>query len=297
MWGAPSPSRCPFPNRHAFFQGFLPASIAAISSIFAAYDLLLVFGAAVFRYHQYEPGAYLTSGTRLISLHSDAYEAARAPMGRSFVTDLKDALSRLSEQIEPKLSQLPKPKALIAAAESTADFIRPERLFDLIDHLAPQNVVYTNEATSTNSILWERLSLNGQGSYYFAAAGGLGFAMPAAIGIQLALPHKRVVAIIGDGSANYTISALWTAAQYRIPVIFIILKNGSYGALQWFASVLKAEDVPGIEIPNIDFVQLAQGYGVEAHHPQSDAEFIEIFNHALDSSTPTLIEVSTVEGV
>lgn len=293
VWGAPSPSRCPFPNRHAFFQGFLTASIAAISSTFAAYDLVLVFGAPVFRYHQYDPGPYLRTGTRLISFHSDAYEAARAPMGRSFVTDLKDCLHRLSQHVEAKLYPVPKAKAVIAAAESRDGVIQPERLFDLIDHLAPAHVVYTNEATSTNSILWERLSLNGQGSYYFAAAGGLGFGLPAAIGIQLALPHKRVVAIIGDGSANYTISALWTAAQYQIPVIFIILKNGSYGALQWFAGVLQADDIPGIEIPDIDFVQLAQGYGVHAYHPQSDAAFIEIFNHALDSNTPTLIEVNT----
>jgi benzoylformate decarboxylase len=86
------------------------------------------------------------------------------------------------------------------------------------------------------------MNLRHPGSYYFPAAGGLGFGLPAAVGVQLAQPQRRVVALIGDGSANYGITALWTAAQYRVPVVFIILKNGTYGALRWFAGVLKAED-------------------------------------------------------
>jgi benzoylformate decarboxylase len=62
-------------------------------------------------------------------------------------------------------------------------------------------------------------------SYFFPGAGGLGFGLPAALGVQLALPQRRVIAFIGDGSANYSITGLWTAAQHRIPVIFIILKT------------------------------------------------------------------------
>ena len=85
------------------------------------------------------------------------------------------------------------------------------------------------------------------GSYYFGAAGGLGFAMPAALGVQLAEPSRRVIAVIGDGSANYSITALWTAARYKIPVVFLIMKNGTYGALRWFAEVLKVDAVPGLE--------------------------------------------------
>ncbi|MFD2013920.1 thiamine pyrophosphate-dependent enzyme [Acinetobacter vivianii] len=146
------------------------------------------------------------------------------------------------------------------------------------------------------NILWERLNIKGQGSYFFAAAGGLGFGMPAAVGIQLAHTQRRVVAIIGDGSANYSITALWTAAQYKIPVIFIVLKNGTYGALRWFADVLRAENVPGMDVPDIDFTQIAQGYGVEAHRISNDAEFISRFKQALASDQPTLLEIVTVEN-
>src|SRR5580704_91757 len=88
--------------------------------------------------------------------------------------------------------------------------------------LAPSDAIYVNESTSTTDFLWRRLPMQEPGSYYFGAAGGLGFAMPAALGVQLAEPSRRVVAVIGDGSANYSITALWTAARYKIPVVFLI---------------------------------------------------------------------------
>jgi benzoylformate decarboxylase len=96
---------------------------------------------------------------------------------------------------------------------------------------------------------------------FFPEAGGPGFGLPAALGVQLALPQRRVIAVIGDGSANYAITGLWTAAQHRIPVIFIILKNGVYGALEWFAKILHAENVPELRVPAIDFCSIAKGYG------------------------------------
>jgi benzoylformate decarboxylase len=134
------------------------------------------------------------------------------------------------------------------------------------------------------------------GSYYFAAAGGLGFAMPAALGVQLAEPSRRVITIVGDGSANYSITALWTAARNKIPVVFLILKNGAYGALRWFAEMLKVEDVPGLDVPGIDFVSLAKGYGVEGVSAATAEELKQALTTALGSQTPTLIEVPTLAG-
>jgi benzoylformate decarboxylase len=129
--------------------------------------------------------------------------------------------------------------------------------------------------------------------YYFAAAGGLGFAMPAAIGVELAEPERQVIAVIGDGSANFSITALWTAAGYDVPVIYVVMRNGTYGALRWFAGVLGAENVPGLDVPGIDFVSVATGYGVAAWRAESDEQFIEHFTRALKSRKPALIEVHT----
>jgi benzoylformate decarboxylase len=117
--------------------------------------------------------------------------------------------------------------------------------------------------------------------------------MPAAVGVQLAEPERQVIAVIGDGSANYSITALWTAAQYDIPVIYVIMKNGTYGALRWFAGVLGAENVPGLDVPGIDFVAIAKGYGLTTYAAATDEEFTAALKAAIAAGQPALIEVET----
>jgi benzoylformate decarboxylase len=172
--------------------------------------------------------------------------------------------------------------------------LSPQAVLDVIASTAPSDAIYVNESTSTTNFLWRRLPMQEPGSYYFGAAGGLGFAMPAALGVQLAEPSRRVIAVIGDGSANYSITALWTAARYKIPVVFLILKNGTYGALRWFAEVLKVEDVPGLDVPGINFLSLAKGYGVEGVCAATANHLKQALAAALGSQAPTLIEVPTL---
>jgi benzoylformate decarboxylase len=119
----------------------------------------------------------------------------------------------------------------------------------------------------------------------------LGFGLPAAVGVSLARPDRPVVAVIGDGSANYGITALWTAARYRVPVTFVILRNGSYGALQWFAGLLGTPDVPGTDITGLDFTALAAGYGVPATAVTALDELYTELKATTDG--PRLIQVDT----
>lgn len=293
VWIAPSAPRCPFPTRHPCFRGLLPAGIAAISQLLEGHDLVLVLGAPVFRYHQYDPGQYLKPGTRLVSVTCDPLEAARAPMGDAIVADIGAMATALAAAVgdrrQPLPAALPEPEAV----EQDSGALRPETVFDLLNETAPDNAIFLNESTSTTALMWQRLNMRNPGSYYFCAAGGLGFAMPAAVGVQLAEPDRQVIAVIGDGSANYSISALWTAAQYNIPAIFVIMNNGTYGALRWFAGVLQAENVPGLDVPGIDFCSLAQGYGVKALKAQGSDALRGALAEALASNSPVLIEVST----
>jgi benzoylformate decarboxylase len=159
--------------------------------------------------------------------------------------------------------------------------------------LLPPDAIYVNESTSTIEAMWERMRWEKPGSYYFGAAGGLGFGMPAAVGVQLAEPDRQVIAVIGDGSANYSLTALWTAAQHHVPVVFVIMRNGVYGALRWFAGVLDAKGVPALDVPDIDFVSIAKGYGLEAERVDADDAFAAAFARALRAGRPALIEVVT----
>lgn len=294
VWIAPSASRCPFPNRHSCFRGVLPAAISGVSEQLSEHDLIMVIGAPVFRYHQYSPGRYLPDGAQLIHVTSDAQEAARAPMGDALVGDIRIVM----EALLPKLAQsdraMPDPLPIPSPAKpGEAGRLSPESVFDTLNDLSPEDVIYVKESTSTVTAFWQRVEMQHPGSYFFPAAGGLGFGLPAAVGAQLASPDRQVIAVIGDGSANYAISALWSAARYSVPVIFIILKNETYGALRWFSKMLDAENAPGIDVPGMDFCALAQGYGVKAIYTGTRQELEEAFLQALDASYPILIEVPT----
>ncbi|MEV0946733.1 benzoylformate decarboxylase [Rhodococcus sp. NPDC049939] len=292
VWIAPSPARCPFPTRHRSFRGVLPAAVQGVTDALAGHDLILVIGAPVFRYHQFAPGEYLPEGARLIQLTSDPGEAARAPMGDAYVTGMRDSLTRLADAVPGRGATLP-PLEGIPPARTSPDGLHPEQLFALVRETAPGDVVYVKESTSTTGAFWSQMDLSRPNSYYFPASGGLGWGLPAAVGAQLALPDRRVVGLIGDGSANYGITALWTAARYDIPVIIVILKNGTYGALRWFARILDACKAPGLDVPGIDFAAIASGYGVTATSVRTSTDFVAAFEEALADYRPAVIEVET----
>ncbi|WP_043231091.1 thiamine pyrophosphate-dependent enzyme, partial [Pseudomonas sp. CF161] len=253
-----------------------------------------VVGGPVFRYHQFAPGAYLPAGAELVHITCDPGEAARAPMGDALVADIALTLEALVGVV--RQSERPLPEALPRPAPIVEEggLLRPETVFDLIDQLAPKDTIYVKESTSTVGAFWQRVEMREPGSYFFPAAGGLGFGLPAAVGVQLATPERRVVAIIGDGSANYGITALWTAAQYGVAVVFIILKNGTYGALRWFADVLGVSDAPGLDVPGLDFCAIGLGYGVHSLQANTAQEFAAAFSEALAGQRPVLIEVPTL---
>lgn len=295
-WIAPSPARCSFPTRHANFRGVLPASIKGISKLFKGHDLVVVVGAPVFRYHQYEPGDYLPKGTELVHITCDPGEAARAPFGQSIVGGIEAILAQLAEAVRerararaPRVSVIPAPRA-----STEADRLHPDEVFETLNRVSPENSIFVTESTSTPDSFWRYMDLQEQGSYYGPASGGLGFGLPAAVGVQMAKKDRQVFAVIGDGSANFGITGLWTAAQYSIPVVFLILNNGTYGALRWFGDILGTGETPGMDVPEIDFVQLAHGYGVPAQAVGSSKEFEEALEKALAGEGPALIEVRTV---
>ena len=116
------------------------------------------------------------------------------------------------------------------------------------------------------------------------------------MGVALADPIRPVVAIIGDGSAHYSISALRTAVEENIGVIIVLLRNGTYGALDWFADMLDVDKAPGLDLGEVDFVSIARGYGMHAEHAGSADGFDRALSEAIDRAgqgRASLIEVNT----
>jgi benzoylformate decarboxylase len=289
-WAAPSLFRLPFPNRHPLFRGVLPAGIAPVADALSGYDLVLVLGAPVFRYHEYMPGEYLREGTRLLQITDDAEAAARAPIGEAVVTDPGAVVRELLKML-PQHGVEQRDYTRPAELPQGVGALHPEQVFAALRDTQPASTSYVVESTSTNGSWWRQMDLRRGGSYFFPASGGLGFGIPAAVGVALAQPDRPVVGVIGDGSANYGITGLWTAAQQQLPVTYVLLRNGTYGALQWFADLLGTPNVPGTTIPGLDFTRIAEGYGVSAVHA-SDLQHLRALL-AEPTARPRLIQVDT----
>ena len=121
--------------------------------------------------------------------------------------------------------------------------------------------------------------------------------LPAAVGVALAKPDRRTICIIGDGSLMYSIQALWTAAQPRLPLSVIVLHNGGYGAMRAFSQTLNVKGPPGIDLPGIDAVQIAAGFGCAALRIGDAASLEAALANAWRTDGPVLVDVQVDPAV
>ena len=297
VYVAPSPTRCPFPTTHPNFEGVLVPGIKSVRDRLTGHDVVLVMGAATFRYHRWEPANYLEPGTEVIQITQDPREATRAPFGRAVVADVATALADLAEATTDRGNRRgDRGSRTVTAAVRSAEGMTGTEVLDVLNEYVDDSVVYVNETTTLDLDYLERIVIDKPGMYHFPASGGLGFGLPVAVGMALGAPEKTVVATVGDGSANYGLTALYTAAQLGTKTIFVIVNNSGYGALSGFAERMGVPDTPGLTLGAIDFVSLAQGYGVPAGRTTTREEFDAAYREALQSDGPVLID-AVVLGV
>jgi benzoylformate decarboxylase len=166
----------------------------------------------------------------------------------------------------------------------------------------PRDSIVFEEAPSARGAMQRHLPIFEPGTYWTMDSGGLGHGLAAAMGVALAQQQRgpgknrqRVIAMIGDGSAMYSIQALWNAAQLQLPVTVLILNNRRYGALQNFAPHFGFEPgapLVGTDLPALDFVALAAGHGLPASRVSDGAELADALRRALAAEGPVLIEVA-----
>ena len=174
-------------------------------------------------------------------------------------------------------------------------------LFHIIAGLRPPNAVLVNETLSNMRDLLRRWPITQPDSYYTIASGGLGYGLPAAVGIALAERqlgrHRPVVAVIGDGSFQYSVQALWTAAQHELPVVFVVPANAEYAILKSFAKLEDTPGVPGLDLPGLDIAPIARGYGCAAQDAATPGDVRDAFRAALGRKGPSAIVVPISRAV
>ena len=267
-----------------------------IVDLLGGHDLILVIGAPAFTYHVEGTGPHVPEGASLFQLIEDPGVAAWTPVGASVVGNVRLGVEALLAREVPGERALPPPRSMPPVALPNAAGERMSTAFALqtLASVRAAHDIVVEEAPSARSVMQQYLPFSQPGTFYTMNSGGLGYSMPAAVGVAMAHPGRRVIGLIGDGSAMYSIQGLWSAAQARLPITFVILNNRRYAALQDFAPSFgfgPTDPVQGTDLPDLDFVRLAEGMGVRAQRVAQGGELHGVLSQALASGETRLVEI------
>jgi benzoylformate decarboxylase len=290
VWVSPFSARCSFPETHPQFAGFLHASPAQLSDALRGHDLVVVIGAPVFTFHVEGHASIFDGATTIFQITDDSDAASVTPRGTSIIATMKPALAMLLDGL-PETRRAAPAGRVLPPPPKAADPIPVEFLLHTLSTVMPKDAALVEEAPSHRPAMQKFLPMRGQDSFYTMASGGLGHSLPAAVGLALGRPGIRTVCLIGDGSAMYSIQALWTAAQRKLPLTVVVINNQGYGAMRSFSQVMQVRNVPGLELPGIDFVKIAEGMGCDAVRVAKSSELAPALRRALTHQGLSLVEV------
>lgn len=293
VWGAPMSGRCSFPEDHPLFAGFLPAMREKIVSLLSGHDFILALGAPAFAYHVEGSGPHIPAGATLCQITEDPDTAAWSPLGTTAVGSIRLSVQDLLAHPPAHTRAMPARREANARAEPSELMSVAYVLQTLAEVRRPEDIV-VEEAPSARPVMQKYLPFTRSETFFTMDSGGLGYGMPASVGVALGKPGSRVICLIGDGSSMYSIQALWSAAQLKLPITFVILNNRRYAALQDFAPVFgfsPSDVVQGTELPDIDFSSLAAGMGCAAQRITDASALQAALTQALASGKPNVIDV------
>jgi benzoylformate decarboxylase len=289
---SPNSGRCSFPESHPLFAGFLPARKEAIVQHLDGHDLVLALGAPLFTFHQEGFGPFLPTGVELFQLIDDPNTAAWLPTGTSVVASLDLAIADLLARPAPPRRARPKGRRKPPRAKP-GRVISVDFLMQTLAEVRSPDSIIVEEAPSSREAMHTYLPIDRSQGFFTCASGGLGFGVSAAVGMALGKPGAKVIGLVGDGSSMYTIQALWSAGQLRLPVTFVIVRNSRYEALEHFGRVFGMPQTVGTKLPALDFVALAAGHGIEGRRVERPDALAAALRQALEADRPTLVEVVT----
>ena len=320
VYQEPVPYNARFPSDHSACMGDLTRNQKKVRETLEQYDLLLCLGADLLRMSPYSPVEPLPEGMPVIHITERDWELGKNyPTEIAYRADVSETLKALlpvlkgrrsreqAEEAERRLGELAarnwtaqrenaRRDAIEAASSKPVD---PRFLMLRLVEALPDNAIVVEEALTAAPSLASFLPMRDAHSFYGLASGGLGFAVPGAIGISLAQPQRPVVAAIGDGSAMYGIQALWTAAHLKLPITYVIINNRSYRIIKERLVASRKSDrfvAMDMKDPPIDFASVAKGLGLRAVCVTDPADLSAVLKKAIDSGLPNLIEVIVQDG-
>ena len=310
-----------FLSEHPSFMGALSRDQQQVRQILSPHDLLIVLGADVLRMSVWAPVEPLPEGMPVLQIGQRDWE-----MGKNFPTeialraDVKETLKALNIVIENQGGAQQKAKAdqalksldsknwsakrrtMIETLDSApkTGAIDPAWMIMKIVDTMPEETIIVDEGIISSRSLMSLLPYKSSSSLFGMASGGIGWGVPAACGVQAAYPGRPVIAVIGDGSSMYSIQALWTAANQKLPINYIICDNGGYRIIKERLFAFHGnEKFIGMDFkePSVDFVGLAESVGVPSVRVVGHDELVPALEQALrNTEGPNLISVTVDSG-
>jgi len=303
--GSPLHSNVVFPTTHPLWANGLPPVAAVIATELSQYDVVLLVGGRAFMVYPFSPGPAVPSTVSLIHLSPDVHQLGRTwPTELGLVGDPKASLEALRVRLGPA-GDLTAARAARVASDAAVERgalegydavpMPPTAAAHALVRALPAHTPIVDEGVTTGVRGYMRAD---PGEYFFCRGGGLGWGMPAALGVSLARDKAPVLCVVGDGSAMYSPQALWTAAAQDLPVVFAVVNNRQYLILKNFLRGMNAETVRtghyvGMDLdqPPVDFVRLAESMGVDASFVEKAGDVGDALQAALASGKTHLIEL------
>ena len=314
-------SELTFPTGHPQFAGTLNVNSTSIAERLAKADVILAAGSNVFSSFLYLPEPIIGKSTKLIHLDNHSKEIEKIyPTEVGMLADPKAGMEDLIEALESVMSGSAREAAKNRAAsmgerrqkvrEAFQARVkkswdnRPislERMMTELADVMPENGVLADESVTSRPTFLQARDFNEPGGFFRNAGGALGWGVPGALGVQMAMPDRPVLGMLGDGASMYTIQALWTAAKYNIPVKYVICNNGTYKILrlnmELYLREMLGDQERQSEYVGMDFGQrleihkIAEGMGVEARRVEEPSDLRPAFEWAFSQDRPTLVDV------
>jgi benzoylformate decarboxylase len=318
VYGECVPSTCSFPFTHPLYAGPFPRLGPPIRNLLMGHDLLFSVGGDLFTLSLPSDVEPMPEGLTVVHMDTDPWQLGKNyPAKVAILGDPKATLPDLAEALRKRLGpgvvkeRAAKVAELTAAhaaatekmrAKARADVqsspISPLALVGAVADAVPDDTIIVDESISSSHGVRNLFRAQDHQSFYGLRGGGIGWGLPATLGVKLAQPGRPVVGLIGDGSAMYTIQALWTASHDSIPCVYVIFNNASYRILKQRTLALKgfsAEDdqYVGMDLvnPRIDYVGMAKALGVPGEMVEKGVDIGAAVKRGLASGGPYLVDV------
>jgi benzoylformate decarboxylase len=309
---------CDFPSSHPLSMGPLLRDQRTTRATLQDADVILAVGADLMTMSLPSDIDPMPPGVEIIQLHLDPWEIGKNyPAKIAILCDPKETLPEVEKALDKRLSPPQREQARLRQArvrearEKALSQLREKAsserervpvtslaLMEAVCETLPANAVLVDETISSGGGLRTLLRSEDPKSYFGMRGGGIGWGLPTALGVKLALGDRPVVALVGDGSALYAIQGLWTAAHYGLAVVFVICNNGGYRILKQRTHALQSFSAKGnryigmdLEEPTVDFVGLARSLGVPGERVGKIQDVKQVLAGALVRGGPYLIDV------